>query len=103
MNRSTTLPQSTMNISALVNHDGETVLPRRSLSNSHSVSAPSPVTSNANLPMPSKPTHRQMPLKRKRHDPKPIWAYREGEELPPELQKQHEKRQQSRPPPPAVQ
>jgi polynucleotide 5'-triphosphatase len=93
-----------MNISALVNHDGDaTVLPRRSLSNSHSVSAPSPVTSNANLPTPSKPTHRQMPLKRRRHDPKPIWAYHEGEELPPELQKLHEQRQQSRPPPPAAQ
>ncbi|KAL5115962.1 hypothetical protein ACEQ8H_006184 [Pleosporales sp. CAS-2024a] len=91
-----------MNISALVNHDGDaTVLPRRSLSNSHSVSASSPLTSSANLPTPSKPTHRQMPLTRKRHDPKPIWAYREGEDLPPELQKQHEQRQQqSRPPPP---
>jgi hypothetical protein len=44
-----------------------------------------------------------MPLKRKRHDPKPIWAYREGEELPPELRKQQEQRQPSRPPPPAAQ
>jgi hypothetical protein len=40
-----------------------------------------------------------MPLKRKRNDPKPIWAYREGEELPPELKELHEQRlQQSRPP-----
>jgi polynucleotide 5'-triphosphatase len=40
-----------------------------------------------------------MSLKRKRHDPKPIWAYREGEELPPELkQLQEQQRQQSRPP-----
>jgi polynucleotide 5'-triphosphatase len=91
-----------MNISALVNHDGDaTVLPRRSLSNSISVSASSPITSNANLQTPSKPTHRQMPLKRKRHDPKPIWAYLEGEKLPPELQELHEQRLQSRQPPPA--
>jgi polynucleotide 5'-triphosphatase len=40
-----------------------------------------------------------MPLKRKRHDPKPIWAYREGEELPPELKQLQEQRQQPRPPP----
>ncbi|KAF2034396.1 mRNA triphosphatase CET1 [Setomelanomma holmii] len=93
-----------MDISALVNHDdGATVLPRRSLSNSHSISAPSPVTASANLPTPSKPTRRQMPLKRKRHDPKPIWAYLEGEELSPELHRQQEQRQQSRPPPPAIQ
>jgi len=44
-----------------------------------------------------------MSLKRKRHDPKPIWAYREGEELPPELkQLQEQQRQQSRPPPPVI-
>lgn len=94
-----------MDISALVNHDGDAaVLPRRSISNPHSISAPSPVTSSANLPpTPSQPTRRQMPLKRKRHDPKPIWAYREGEKLPPELQKQLEQRQQSRPPAPAAQ
>ncbi|KAL6150853.1 hypothetical protein ACJQWK_10629 [Exserohilum turcicum] len=43
----------------------------------------------------------QMSLKRKRHDPKPIWAYREGEELPPKLkQLQDQQRQQARPPPP---
>ncbi|KAH7406063.1 CYTH-like domain-containing protein [Phaeosphaeria sp. MPI-PUGE-AT-0046c] len=93
-----------MDISALVNHDGDAaVLSRRSMSIPHSISAPSPVTSSANLPTPSQPTRRQMPLKRKRHEPKPIWAYREGEKLPPELQKQHEQRQQARPPPPAAQ
>jgi hypothetical protein len=44
-----------------------------------------------------------MSLKRKRHDPKPIWAYREGEELPPELKRlQEQQRQQSRPPPPVI-
>ncbi|KAF1913854.1 CYTH-like domain-containing protein [Ampelomyces quisqualis] len=92
-----------MDISALVNHDGDAaVLPRRSSSISHSISAPSPGTSSATLPMPAKPTRRQMPLKRKRHDPKPMWAYREGEELPPDLRKQHEQRQPSRPPPPAA-
>jgi polynucleotide 5'-triphosphatase len=41
-----------------------------------------------------------MPLKRRRSDPKPIWAYREGEQLPPDLQRQHEQRLSSRPPPP---
>ena len=45
-----------------------------------------------------------MPLKRKRHEPKPIWAYREDEELPEELQRlQQQQRQQVRPPPPPVQ
>ncbi|CAO2657654.1 Nn.00g037800.m01.CDS01 [Neocucurbitaria sp. VM-36] len=88
-----------MDISALVNHDTEAaVLPRRSLSNPHSLSTP--VTSAARIPTPPKTTQRQMPLKRKRHDPKPIWAYREGEELPIELKQQQELRQHSRPPPP---
>ena len=45
-----------------------------------------------------------MPLKRKRHEPKPIWAYREDEELPEELQRlQEQQRLQARPPPPHVQ
>ncbi|KAH7402416.1 CYTH-like domain-containing protein [Pyrenochaeta sp. MPI-SDFR-AT-0127] len=93
-----------MDISALVNHDTEAaVLPRRSLSNPHSLSAPSPVTSAARIPTPPKSTHRQMPLKRKRNDPKPIWAYREGEELPPELKQQQEQRQAARPPQPQAQ
>jgi polynucleotide 5'-triphosphatase len=103
MNRRTTLPSPTMDISALVNHDGDAaVLPRRSLSHPHSTSASSPVLSSAT---PSKPTRKQMPLKRKRqrHDAKPIWAYREGEQLSPELQRQQEQSQPSRPPPPAVQ
>ncbi|KAA8615023.1 mRNA-capping enzyme subunit beta [Pyrenophora tritici-repentis] len=42
-----------------------------------------------------------MSPKRKRNDPKPIWAYREGEELPPELKAlEEQQRKQSRPPPP---
>ncbi|KAF2823316.1 mRNA triphosphatase CET1 [Ophiobolus disseminans] len=91
-----------MDISALVHHDGDAaVLPRRSLSHPHSLSAPSPSMPSANLP--AKPTRRQMPPKRKRHDPKPIWAYREGEELPPELQRQQEQHQSSRAPPPTAQ
>ncbi|KAF2131929.1 mRNA triphosphatase CET1 [Dothidotthia symphoricarpi CBS 119687] len=48
-------------------------------------------------------TQKQMSLKRKRYDPKPIWAYRENEALSAELQQQEEQRQQSRVPPPAVQ
>ncbi|KAF1841451.1 mRNA triphosphatase CET1 [Cucurbitaria berberidis CBS 394.84] len=93
-----------MDISALVNHDTEAAVPpRRSLSNPHSLSAPIP--SAASISTPPKPTHKPMPpLKRKRHDPKPIWAYREGEELPPELKQQEEQRQQPRlAPPPATQ
>mgnify|MGYP003624094198 FL=1 len=90
-----------MDISALVNHDeGAVVLPRRSLSNPHSISAPSPVTTSAILQTPSRPVRNPMPIKRKRRDPKPIWAYREGEQLSPELQKQQELRQQARPPRP---
>ncbi|KAH8724020.1 CYTH-like domain-containing protein [Phaeosphaeriaceae sp. PMI808] len=88
-----------MDISALVNHDGDpAVLPRRSVSRPGSISASSPIPSSANLPTPSKQIRRQMP-KRKRHDPKPIWAYREDEKLSPELQKKQEQLQQSRPPP----
>lgn len=103
MNRSTTLPPPTMDISALVNHDGDAaVLPRRSLSNPHSISAPSPVATSAKLPQtPNSARRRQMHFKRKRHDPKPIWAYREGEDLPPELQRQQDQRQHQRPPPSA--
>ncbi|CBX94534.1 hypothetical protein IAQ61_009626 [Plenodomus lingam] len=91
-----------MDISALVNHDTEAaVLPRRSLSRPTSLSASSPVTSTAKSPTVHKPTLKQMPPKRRRHDPKPIWAYREGEELPPELQQlEEQQRQQLRPPPP---
>jgi polynucleotide 5'-triphosphatase len=93
-----------MDISALVNHDGEpAVLPRRSVSHPHSMSGSSPVLTHANLATPSKSTRKQMPLKRSRHDAKPIWAYREGEQLSPELRRLEEQRQQSRPPPPTVQ
>jgi polynucleotide 5'-triphosphatase len=92
-----------MDISALVNHDGDAaVLPRRSLSNSLSGTASSPVTSSATLPSATQPIRRQMPQKRRRHDPKPIWAYREGEQLSPELQKLQDQREQARAPPPAV-
>lgn len=78
------------------------MLPRRSLSIPHSTTASSPVPVTASLPTPPpKAKHQHMSLKRKRHDPKPIWAYREGEELPPELkQLEEQQRQQSRPPPP---
>jgi len=98
---STTLRRPTMDISALVNHDTEAaVLPRRSLSRPSSVSASSPMAVTTRIPHAPQPTPQQMPRKRRRHDPKPIWAYREGEELPPELQQQQrQQRQQSRPPP----
>ncbi|RMZ72971.1 hypothetical protein GMOD_00009756 [Pyrenophora seminiperda CCB06] len=94
-----------MDISALVNHDGDAaaVLPRRSLSHPHSLFTSSPVTPAAKLPSPPpKTTHKHMSLKRKRNaGSKPIWAYREGEELPPELQAlQEQQRKQSRPPAP---
>ncbi|CAA9965558.1 hypothetical protein CFE70_008724 [Pyrenophora teres f. teres 0-1] len=93
-----------MDISALVNHDGDVAVPpRRSFSDPHSLFASSPVTP-AKLPTPTPPpktVHKQMSPKRKRNDPKPIWAYREGEELPPELKAlQEQQRKQSRPPPP---
>ncbi|KAF2790025.1 mRNA triphosphatase CET1 [Melanomma pulvis-pyrius CBS 109.77] len=90
-----------MNIAALVNPVPEA--PRRSLSNTHSVSAPSPVTSAAKLPTPPSSTHNQMLRKRKRHDPKPIWAVLEHEVIEGEQEfkrLQLEQRQQSRPPPP---
>ncbi|KAG9198261.1 mRNA-capping enzyme subunit beta [Epicoccum nigrum] len=90
-----------MDLSAIVNQDEGLVLPRRSSSNAHAISQPSPVSSSSKMPT---PTPRATPLKRKRHDPKPIWAYREGEQLPEELQRlQEQQRQQARPPPPPVQ
>lgn len=98
-----------MDISALVNHDTEAaVLPRHSLSRPSSVSASSPIAPAAKIPHAPQPTLQQMPHKRRRHDPKPIWAYREGEELPPALQQQQQQqqeqqRQQSRPPLPPTQ
>lgn len=90
-----------MDLSAIVNQDEGLVLPRRSSSNAHAISQPSPVSAS---PKVRTPTARAMPLKRKRHEPKPIWAYMEGEELPEELQRlQEQQRQQARPPPPPVQ
>ncbi|KAJ4989795.1 mRNA-capping enzyme subunit beta [Stagonosporopsis vannaccii] len=93
-----TLPPPTMDLSAIVNQDEGLVLPRRSSSNAHAISQSSPISASSKIPT---PTPRAMPLKRKRHEPKPIWAYREGEELPEELQRlQEQQRQQARPPPP---
>lgn len=101
MNLSTHRLPPTMDISALINNDGDAaVLPRRSLSVSHSVSAQSPHTMSAKLPTTPNAPRRQPSLKRKRNDPKPIWAYREGERLPDELQQLHEKGLQSRQPAP---
>ncbi|KAF9698919.1 hypothetical protein EKO04_003239 [Ascochyta lentis] len=90
-----------MDLSAIVNQDEGMVLPRRSSSNAYAISQPSPVSASSKL---RTPNPRATPLKRKRHEPKPIWAYREGEELPEELQRlQEQQRQQARPPPPPVQ
>ena len=94
-----------MNIAALVNPVAEA--PRRSLSNSHSMMASSPVTSAAKLPTPPATTARkQMSQKRNRHDPKPIWAVLEHEVIEGEQEakrQQLEQRQQSRPPIPTTQ
>jgi polynucleotide 5'-triphosphatase len=107
MNRSTTVTSpTTMDISSLVNHDGEaTALPlipraRSSLSVPHSsspvyvphsgpnsLSTSSPVATAPERP-PTSPTRPKMPLRRRqRDDPKPIWAYLENEQLPPDLQR----------------
>ena len=95
-----TLPLPTMDLSAIVNQDEGLVLPRRSSSNAHMLQ-PSPVSASPTM---STLTQRTMPLKRKRSQTKPIWAYREDEELPEELQRlQEQQRQQARPPPPPVQ
>ncbi|KAF2867994.1 CYTH-like domain-containing protein [Massariosphaeria phaeospora] len=87
-----------MNISALVNPVSEG-LPRRSSSNSQII-PPSPATSVAKLPTPPATTPKAMPRKRKLRDPKPIWAYREGETLEGEAREQYEQQQQARPSPP---
>ncbi|KAF2709622.1 mRNA triphosphatase CET1 [Pleomassaria siparia CBS 279.74] len=92
-----------MNIAALVNPAPQE--PRRSLSNAHSLSASSPITPAAKLPTPPASTHQKMSQKRKRHDPKPIWAALEGEYVDGEQEAkrlQLEQRQQSRPPPPTA-
>ncbi|KAF2641660.1 mRNA triphosphatase CET1 [Massarina eburnea CBS 473.64] len=73
-----------MDIRQLVNPVTEAPA-RRSLSGSHNILTPSPAISHANLPTQTPPhappaTNRTtMTGKRKRHDPKPIWAYRETE------------------------
>ncbi|KAH6620495.1 CYTH-like domain-containing protein [Boeremia exigua] len=96
-----TLPPPTMDLSAIVNQDEGLVLPRRSSSIAHAITQPSPVSASSKM---ATPTPRAMALKRKRHEPKPIWAYREKEELSEELQRlQEQQRQQARPPPPPVQ
>lgn len=90
---------STMDLSAILDEPVPEV-PRRSSSNAHSIAAPSPTVSAAKLPTP--PLSVRQPMKRKRHDPKPIWAVLEkdvpeGEPfLPPD---QLQKLQQSRAPP----
>lgn len=68
-----------MDIAALVNPVSEG-LPRRSPSGSHSLFASSPVTPSVTLPTRS-PASNNGPMagKRKRHDPKPIWAVRQDE------------------------
>ncbi|KAF2997380.1 mRNA-capping enzyme subunit beta [Curvularia kusanoi] len=92
-----------MDLSAIVNQDEGLVLPRRSSSNAHAIPQPSPVSASSKMPTPT-PTPRAKQAKSKRHEPKPIWAYREGEELPEELQRlQEQQRQQARPPPPPLQ
>ncbi|KAF2440585.1 mRNA triphosphatase CET1 [Karstenula rhodostoma CBS 690.94] len=69
-----------MDIAALVNPVSES-LPRRSPSGSHNIIlASSPALENATLPTTPRQSHTSvMSRKRKRHDPKPIWAVREDE------------------------
>src|SRR4051812_36238639 len=86
-----------MNIAALVNPAPEA--PRRSPSNPHSITGHSPATSAAKLPTPPLSNHKSMPLKRKRNDPKPIWAVREHEVLDGRPLQPREQSQPSRPPP----
>ncbi|KAF2007448.1 mRNA triphosphatase CET1 [Amniculicola lignicola CBS 123094] len=65
-----------MNIAALVNPTS--VAPRRSSSNPH-LAPPSPATSTAKLPSPPLSMPKAAQHKRKRRDPKPIWAVQEHE------------------------
>jgi polynucleotide 5'-triphosphatase len=111
MNRSTTVTSPTiMDISSLVNHDGEAAaLPlipraRSSLSLQHSsspvaqrtLSTSSPVATAPERP-PTSPTRPKMPLRRRlRNDPKPIWAYLENEQLPPNVQRLQDERMAQR-------
>ena len=106
---------TTMDISSLVNHDGEAaalpLIPRArsslSLSHSsspvfvphsgpHSLSTSSPVATAPERP-PTSPTRPKMPLRRRlRNDPKPIWAHLENEQLPPDLQRLQDERMAQR-------
>ncbi|KAF2021986.1 mRNA triphosphatase CET1 [Aaosphaeria arxii CBS 175.79] len=70
-----------MNISDLLSNPGPEATPRRSPSNPHSITAASPAISVAKLPTPPHNTHKAMPRRRQRHDPRPIWAVREHEAL----------------------
>jgi polynucleotide 5'-triphosphatase len=81
-----------MEIAAIVNPTP--VAPHRSMSNSKPILAASPTLSPGKLPTPPLSIHKHMPHKRKRTDPKPIWAYREHEALDKELQE--EQREKSR-------
>ncbi|KAF1958789.1 mRNA triphosphatase CET1 [Byssothecium circinans] len=90
-----------MDIRSLVNPVSEAP-PRRSPSGSHNILASSPAISSANLPTPPPATNRAtMTGKRNRHDPRPIWAYRENETDPDgnTLNKHLDKIQRSRPAP----
>ncbi|KAF2476499.1 mRNA triphosphatase CET1 [Lindgomyces ingoldianus] len=98
-----------MNINALLINPAPEA-PRVSPSNPPFIPAPSPSTSAAKLPTPPLSTSKPMTHKRKRHDPKPIWAVREDEVMddqplqPPQPPQSLQPLQQSRPqPPPAVQ
>ncbi|KAF2741444.1 mRNA triphosphatase CET1 [Polyplosphaeria fusca] len=105
-----------MNIASLL-VDAE---PKDGLQRSYTVSdpkpEPSPAMSTSKLPTSPTVAHppplSQLPARRRRNrnDPKPIWAYREGEELPPELAAEERKRlqptltpqPQAQPPPPII-
>lgn len=94
-----------MDIAALVNPVSEG-LPRRSPSGSHTVPASSPITPSVALPTRSPSTNsRPMTGKRKRHDPKPIWAVRidEVDSDGNTFNEHMEKLQRMRPPPPTPQ
>jgi polynucleotide 5'-triphosphatase len=90
-----------MDIAALVNH--EEVPPRRSLSGSLARRQSSVSSSSAQLPTPPVTTNNEAEpktRKRKRGDPKPIWAAREDETFEGLTFRQwQQKREQSRPAP----
>ncbi|CAI6335942.1 unnamed protein product [Periconia digitata] len=71
--------RANMDIAALVNPQPEGLL-RRSSSGTHNGVASSPITPSVTLPTrPPSSSSKVMTGKRKRHDPKPIWAFREDE------------------------